>query len=408
MTIANLMLKFGVYSLALVGFFTLLPLTHDVTFTEYIVTPQKPLTGPLALNDKLSGISKLFEDQIVGPEGLLYHNNTLYTTLHYGHVVKIVNNEIVPVVKFGKVCDGLYEEHICGRPLGLNMDKSGFLYVADAYYGIFKVNLNSNLYGAKEQLVSLDEVIDGVRPKLSNSVVVASDGFVYWTDSDTNYKLHDGVYSLFVDGTGRVLKYDPKTKKNTVLMKNLQFANGVELSDDESFILVSETGKYRVHKYYLKGPKAGKSEIFIDGLPGMPDNIKRNSKGSFYIPLVMTRIPIFDSIGEYPTIRMIATKFLGIIDFTLLKINSFYPNLYCKKAMRWIGHFESMSLIKSITKQRISILKVNEKGKLLSSYHSTDGKVSGICDVEVVGDKLYLGSPFNHFLGVIKLPKGFL
>lgn len=87
----------------------------------------------------------------------------------------------------------------------------------------------------------------------------------------------------------------------------------------------------------MKGPKAGKSEIFIDGLPGMPDNIKRNSKGSFYIPLVMTRIPIFDSIGEYPTIRMIATKFLGIIDFTLLKINSFYPNLYCKKAMRWVN-----------------------------------------------------------------------
>jgi len=62
------------------------------------------------------------------------------------------------------------------------------------------------IIGAKEQLVSLDEVIDGVRPKLPNSVVVASDGFVYWTDSDTNYKLHDGVYSLFVDGTGRLMK----------------------------------------------------------------------------------------------------------------------------------------------------------------------------------------------------------
>lgn len=32
-------------------------------------------------------------------------------------------------------------------------------------------------------------------------------------------------------------------------MKNLQFANGVELSNDESFILVSETVKYRVLKY---------------------------------------------------------------------------------------------------------------------------------------------------------------
>jgi len=66
-----------------------------------------------------------------------------------------------------------------------------------------------------------------------------------------------------------------------------------------------------------------------------------------------------------------------------------------------------MSLIKSLVKQRISILKVNEEGKVLSSYHSTDGLVSGICDVEVVGDKLYFGSPFNHFLGVTKLPQGF-
>lgn len=75
------------------------------TITVHSVTPKRPLTGPSALNEKLSGISKLFEDQIVGPEGLLYHNNTLYTTLHNGHVVKIVDNEIVPVVKFGKACD---------------------------------------------------------------------------------------------------------------------------------------------------------------------------------------------------------------------------------------------------------------------------------------------------------------
>ncbi|KAL4105287.1 hypothetical protein QTP88_020540 [Uroleucon formosanum] len=402
------MLKLGIYTSALIGFFTMLPLKNNVTFTEYSLTPQRPLTGPLAINEKLSGISKLFENQIVGPEGLLYYNNTLYTTLHYGHVVKIVDNEIVPVVKFGKVCDGLYDEHICGRPLGLRMDKTGFLYVADAYYGIFKVNLNPDQYGKKEQLVSMDEVIDGVRPKLPNSVVIASDGTMYWTDSDTNYKLHDGIYTLFVDGTGRLLKYDPKTKRNTVLMKNLQFANGVELSDDESFILVSETAKYCIHKHYLKGPKTGKSEIFIDGLPGMPDNIKRNGRGSFYIPLVMPRFPIVDNIGKYPTIRMMITKSLLVIDFTLLKINSLYPNLYCKKAMHWIGHFESLSFIKSITNQRLSVLKVNENGKVISSYHSTDGKVTGICDVEVIDDKLYLGSPFNTFLGVIKLPQGFL
>lgn len=47
----------------------------------------------------------------------------------------------------------------------------------------------------------------------------------------------------------RLLKYDPQTKRNTVLIKNLSFANGVEISNDESFLLVAETGKYRVHKY---------------------------------------------------------------------------------------------------------------------------------------------------------------
>jgi len=63
------------------------------------------LTRPLEINEKLSGISKLFGDQIFGPEGLFEHNNTLYyTTLHYGHIVKIVDDEIVPVVEFGKVC----------------------------------------------------------------------------------------------------------------------------------------------------------------------------------------------------------------------------------------------------------------------------------------------------------------
>lgn len=35
-------------------------------------------------------------------------------------------------------------------------------------------------------------------------------------------------------------------------MKNLYFANGVELSDDESFIIVAETMKYRILKYVNK------------------------------------------------------------------------------------------------------------------------------------------------------------
>lgn len=68
----------------------------------------------------------------------------------------------------------------------------------------------------------------------------------------------------------------------------------------------------------------------------MPDNVKKIGK-SFYFPLVMDRIPSLDMIGEYPIIRMMFAKFLGAIDLIFQTIDSFYPNLYCKKAAHWVN-----------------------------------------------------------------------
>jgi len=76
----------------------------------------------------------------------------------------------------------------------------------------------------------------------------------------------------------------------------------------------------------------------------MPDNIKQIGK-HFYIPLVMSRIPVLDRIGEFPTVRMMAAKFLGIIDFTFQTIDLFYPNIYCKKATHWVNILHSIYLI---------------------------------------------------------------
>lgn len=70
----------------------------------FSVTPQKPLTGNLAINNKLSSAYKVYEDKFKGPEGLIYHEDALYTSVHGGHVIKIVDDQITPVVKFGKVC----------------------------------------------------------------------------------------------------------------------------------------------------------------------------------------------------------------------------------------------------------------------------------------------------------------
>lgn len=76
----------------------------------------------------------------------------------------------------------------------------------------------------------------------------------------------------------------------------------------------------------------GKSEIFIDGLPGIPDNLKKNGKGSFYVPLIQKRNSPIEYIGEYPTIRMMFVKSIRLLEYTFKMIDSFFPNVYCKKA----------------------------------------------------------------------------
>ena len=41
-------------------------------------------------------------------------------------------------------CTGsLHEEQRCGRPLGMRIDSSGLLLVADAYLGLFRVNVDN-------------------------------------------------------------------------------------------------------------------------------------------------------------------------------------------------------------------------------------------------------------------------
>jgi len=58
--------------------------------------------------------------------------------------------------------------------------------------------------------------------------------------------------------------------------------------------------------------------------------------------------------------------------------------------------------------QRTFILTINKDGTIISSWQTSERIVSHISDIEVVGDTLYLGSPFNAYLGTIKVPRGFL
>lgn len=84
------------------------------------------------------------------------------------------------------------------------------------------------------------------------------------------------------DSSGSLLSYDPQTRQTRVLLRGLALASRVAVSRDSSFVLVSEFMTNRVQRFWLTGPRQNRSELFLQ-LVGRPDNIKRNSRGEFWI-----------------------------------------------------------------------------------------------------------------------------
>ena len=91
-------------------------------------------------------------------------------------------------------------------------------------------------------------------------------------------------------------------------MKGLNFANGVAISADQRFVLVNETGTYRVIRYWLTGPKEGTAEPFIEALPGFPDNISTGRGGRFWVALVSPRNALLDNLAGKPFLRKVIQR----------------------------------------------------------------------------------------------------
>jgi len=197
---------------------------------------------------------------------------------------------------------------------------------------------------------------------------------------DTSSKFGHGSFVLDLleaKPYGRLLKYDPITRKTTVLLDGLGFANGVALSSKEDYILVCETWKFRCLKHWIKGEKFGSTEIFIENLPGGPDNINIAADGrSYWIALVGIRSKTLEFVYRYGILKHIFAT---------------YPNL-----LEWIGFAGSNAMV----------VKVGVNGEPITSLDDSNGKVmSLVTSAMEVGDYLYLGSFNTNFLGRLSADK---
>ncbi|MFR0354527.1 SMP-30/gluconolactonase/LRE family protein [Streptomyces sediminimaris] len=192
-----------------------------------------------------------------------------------------------------------------GRPLGLELLTDDALLVCDAELGLLRVDLRQGIVRI------LADSVAGQRLRFCSNAVALSDGSVCFTVSSRAYPLGQWIGDIVEHtGTGRLLRLAPGSESPEVLLEGLQFANGLALSGDESFLIVAESGARRLTRYWLTGPGAGHGEPFVEDLPGMPDNIWRGTPdGPVWVSLAGPRVPPLELLHRAaPAVRGAAAR----------------------------------------------------------------------------------------------------
>jgi sugar lactone lactonase YvrE len=257
--------------------------------------PTSPaLTGQYAQNTRLSSIQKLPLGDGHKPEDVaLDAEGKIYAGFEDGRIMVLQPDGTQPRI--------FADTH--GRPLGLIFDRDGNLIVADAIKGLLSINK------AGEIKLLADEA-DGVKFSCLNDLDVGADGTIYFTEASNKFPMSQFTNDLLEHQPhGRLLALDPQSRRPRTLLRNIYFANGVAVSPDQTFVLVAETGEYRIRRVWLKEPKMGQNDVFIDNLPGFPDGISSNGRDRLWVALVTPRQAMFDRVLlPYPMMRKMVAR----------------------------------------------------------------------------------------------------
>ena len=430
-----------------------------------------PLVDLPITNTVLNHTIKLHEYEILAPESIAFDIVTGYgyASLGDGRVVELNSKgDLIGEVLFiggfinklslksdeianlkayctseylaGKLPWNISDERRCGRPLGLRVatiKSLTYLYIADAYHGIFTICLTPTAPTYKQPNHILDsshaiQVPSGANPvstlpiKFYNDLEVLSDGKVLFTDSSYKYTRSQNRQELS-DGAprGRLFEYDPHTKALRGLICGLHFPNGVQLipgkNNKHQDLLLVELTRLRILRVNLSvlgttpllescgeygdlyhllnhttlSPPSTSSEVsaspvslFVTSLPGIPDNIRLNQ----YKPID----PADDEITDYLTVGAFSksSKPFSFIVF-LLKSTL---------ARQLISKLVSPQRLASLVPKCGLVFLLDLNGRLIDTWHDPKGQqVTAVSEAQrhpITGD-LWIGSHSNKFLGVV-------
>ena len=325
-------------------------------------TPAAPpaMAGVLSANDGLAALDTVVS--VDGPEDVAFdEEDRLYTGAADGRVYRTAD----PVDE--STTDATVEvfARTDGRPLGLAFDGEDLLVAAkDA--GLLSVAPHG-------EVTTLASSAGGREIAFADDICVADDGTVYFTDATVHDQFEDELWEL--RDTGRLLAYHPDTGEATVELEGLGFANGVvpgpdsldgpgaDAADGRS-LLVNETSRYRVRRYWIEGERAGEDEPFAENLVGFPDNIDVADDGTYWVSIPSLRADILDTLHRYPWV------------------------------VRQLGRLPESATEIDVDPYGL-VLRLDEDGNVVESLHDPEGGVFGVTSATPHDGALYLGTLFG-------------
>ena len=155
-----------------------------------------------------------------------------------------------------------------------------------------------------------------------------------------------------------------------MLVDGLHFANGVALDADESSVFVAETGRYRIHRHWLLGDKAGTTEVFVDNLPGFPDNLSF-ANDTLWVAHASPRQPPLDFMGPRVWMRNLVHRL---------------PDSLNPKPVR-----------------HGMVFGYDDAGRVTHNLQDPTGKVAITTSARVVDDMLYVGMLADPNIAIVSL-----
>lgn len=266
---------------------TWLALPSPIGSAAWIPSPAPALDGAYWANDILARSERRFAD-LPGVDDIAFDDaGHGYASLADGRIVRLDGNTVVEVVNTG------------GRPMGLALSPTdGLLYVCDADRGLLSIDV------ARKSVNVVVDTAEGAPFRFVNDIAIDSRGVVYFTDASAVWRKDQRLEDVLDQRpTGRVLRYEPATKTTTVLARELAGAVGLVLAPDERSVLVAEAGRYRLWRVWLDGDKKNLKEVFVENLPGFPENLALSPRGTVWVPLSSTRKRLLDLIHPHPFLK---------------------------------------------------------------------------------------------------------